>query len=81
VSLTVAAEEANVIGSAIRPPRPAGAPPLNGPRFEVQGLKERMVAELRPAPQRAPRGGRLRLADRVRERRQSVARARHSETA
>jgi putative ABC transport system permease protein len=49
VSLSVAADEANVIGSAIRPPRPANAPPLNGPRFEVQSLKERMVAELRPA--------------------------------
>ena len=49
VSLAAAVDEANVIGGAIRPPRPAGAPPLNGPRFEVQGVKERMVAELRPA--------------------------------
>jgi hypothetical protein len=30
VSLPVAADEANVIGSAIRPPRPANAPRLNG---------------------------------------------------
>ena len=47
--LPVAADEANVIGNAIRPPQPANAPRLNGPRFEVQSLKDRMVAELRPA--------------------------------
>ena len=49
VTLPAAADEANVIGSAIRPPPPANAPRLNGPRFEVQSLKDRMVAELRPA--------------------------------
>jgi putative ABC transport system permease protein len=49
VSAAAANEEANVIGSAIRPPRPANAPVLTVPRFEVQGLKERMVRQLRPA--------------------------------
>ena len=49
VSLPVATDEANVIGRAVRPPRPANAPPLQGPRFEVQSLKERMVEGLRPA--------------------------------
>ncbi len=42
-------EEANVIGTAIRPPRPADAPALTGPRFEVLGLKDQIVQELRPA--------------------------------
>ena len=49
VSLTAALEEANVIGSAIVPPPPANAPALNVPRFEVRGMKERMVEGLRPA--------------------------------
>ena len=49
VSLTAALEEANVIGSAIVPPPPANAPALNVPRFEVRGVKERMVEGLRPA--------------------------------
>lgn len=50
VSRTAAMDEANVIGSAIRPPRPANAPVLTVPRFEVQGgVKERMVEGLRPA--------------------------------
>ena len=49
VSLTAALEEANVIGSAIVPPPPANAPALNVPRFEVRGIKERMVQDLRPA--------------------------------
>ena len=49
VSLTAALEEANVIGSAIVPPPPANAPALNVPRFEVRGIKERMVEDLRPA--------------------------------
>ena len=48
VSLTAALEEANVIGSAIVPP-PANASALNVPRFEVRGVKERMVEGLRPA--------------------------------
>ena len=49
VSMTAATDEANAIGSAIRPPRPANAPALTVPRFEVQGLKERMIQQLRPA--------------------------------
>ena len=49
VSQQEAMDEANVIGSAIRPPRPVNAPPLPGPRFEVQGLKNQIVQELRPA--------------------------------
>ena len=48
VSLTAAVEESNVIGSAIVP-APAGALALTVPRFEVRGMKERMVEGLRPA--------------------------------
>ena len=39
VSLSAAMDEAHVIGTAIRPPRPANARPLPVPRFEVQRLK------------------------------------------
>ncbi len=49
VSAQAAMEEANIVGSAIRPPRPVDAPPLPGPRFEVLGLKNQIVQELRPA--------------------------------
>jgi putative ABC transport system permease protein len=49
VSLSAAIEEANLLGSAIRPPRTANAPPLNVPRFDVQGLKDRLVQPLKPA--------------------------------
>jgi putative ABC transport system permease protein len=49
VSLKDAIDEANVIGAAVRPPRPADAPPLSVPRFDVQRLKDRMVEPLRPA--------------------------------
>jgi putative ABC transport system permease protein len=49
VSLSAAMDEANVLGTAIRPPRRANAPPLTGPRFEVQRLKDEIVKELRPA--------------------------------
>ena len=35
-----AAEEANTIGTAVRPPRPASAPPLTAARFEVRSLKD-----------------------------------------
>jgi len=49
VSLQDAIDEANVIGSAVRPPRPADAPPLPVPRFDVQRLKDRMVEPVRPA--------------------------------
>ena len=48
VSLTAAVEEANVIGGAIVPPR-ANAAAIRGPRFDVRGVKERMVEALRPA--------------------------------
>ena len=49
VTLQEAVDEADVLGRAIRPPRPAAAPPLSGPRFEVQILKEQIVRGLRPA--------------------------------
>jgi putative ABC transport system permease protein len=49
VSMKDAVDEANVIGSAIRPPRPVNAPPLTVPRFEVQVLKDQVVRGLRPA--------------------------------
>ena len=49
VSLKAALDEANVIGTAIRPPRPANAPAMPVPRFEVQSLKEQIVQGLRPA--------------------------------
>jgi len=48
VSLGDALDEANAIGGAIRP-RPAGAPTLAAPRFDVQPVKERIVEGLRPA--------------------------------
>jgi putative ABC transport system permease protein len=49
VSLDAALQEANVMGNAIRGPWPADRPALTVPRFEVQGLKEKTVRELRPA--------------------------------
>ena len=49
VSQAAAMEEANVIGTALRPPPPADAPPLTIPRFEVQRLKDQIVKELQPA--------------------------------
>jgi len=49
VSLTAASAEANMIGAAVRPPRPASAPPLTRPRFEAQNLKQDVVATLEPA--------------------------------
>ena len=50
VSLKAATDEANVIGSALRPARPANAPALTVPRFEAQSLKDRMSerAVIRP---------------------------------
>jgi predicted permease len=41
-ALTAAAGEANLTGAAVRPPRPASAPPLTGARFEVRRLKDGM---------------------------------------
>jgi putative ABC transport system permease protein len=40
VSASAASEEANAIGVAIRPPRPASAPPLSSARFEVRSLED-----------------------------------------
>jgi putative ABC transport system permease protein len=48
-SLEVATQEANRLGSAMRPPWPADKMPPSGPRFEYQSLKERLVAPFRPA--------------------------------
>jgi putative ABC transport system permease protein len=48
VLLTAALGEANIIGGAIVP-LPANAVGLSGPRFDVRGVKERMVETLRPA--------------------------------
>jgi len=49
LSLSAANDEALVIGNAVRPPRPADAPPLTMPRFEVASMKDRQVEPLRPA--------------------------------
>ena len=49
VSLEAASAEANAMGAAIRPPWPANADPLTVPRFEVERLKDRAVARVRPA--------------------------------
>ncbi|HYE84835.1 MAG TPA: ABC transporter permease, partial [Vicinamibacterales bacterium] len=49
VSLAAAQEEANVIGSAIRPPRPATAPALTMPRFRVSSVKDDLIEPVRPA--------------------------------
>jgi len=49
VGIKAAADEANQLGAAIRPPRPAGTPALSGPRFDVQFVKEQIVQTLRPA--------------------------------
>jgi putative ABC transport system permease protein len=48
ISLAAATDEANTIGTAIRP-RPTNAATLTVPRFDVQILKDRMVQDLRPA--------------------------------
>jgi len=42
MGLAAAADEANVIGVAVRPPRPASAPPLTAARFEVRSMKDGM---------------------------------------
>ena len=49
VSLVDANEEANLIGNAVRPPRPAADPPLQAPRFLIEPLKDGLVREIRPA--------------------------------
>jgi len=48
-SIEAATQEANAMGTAMRPAWPADKMPPPGPRFEYQGLKERLVAPLRPA--------------------------------
>jgi putative ABC transport system permease protein len=40
LSLAAASEEANALGMAIRPPRPADAPPLTGARFHARSLND-----------------------------------------
>jgi predicted permease len=49
VSVQAATEEAMVIGTAMRPPWPEAAVRPAGPRFEIQSVKEQMVAPIRPA--------------------------------
>ena len=49
VSLQAAADEATVLGAAIRPPRPATAPALTKPRFHVSSVKDDLVEPIRPA--------------------------------
>jgi putative ABC transport system permease protein len=49
VSMADATAEVNALGAATRPPWPAAAPPLAGPRFEIQGLKEQAVRAMQPA--------------------------------
>ena len=49
VTIDAATQEANDIGGAIRPPRPANAPALPGLRFELVGMKEELVRPVQPA--------------------------------
>jgi predicted permease len=49
VSLEAATDELNAMGAAVRPPWPPDAPPLTGPRFEIQRLKDLAVSDLKPA--------------------------------
>jgi predicted permease len=49
VSLNAAIDEANAIGTGMREPWPANAPRLTGPRFQLDGLKDLSVQQLRPA--------------------------------
>jgi putative ABC transport system permease protein len=49
VSIEAATQEANAMGTAMRPPWPADKVPPSGPRFEYQFVKERLVAPVRPA--------------------------------
>ena len=51
-ALAAAADEANAIGAAVRPPRPASAPPLTAARFAVRSLKDGMFD-----PPRGRQGG------------------------
>ena len=49
VSIETATQEANAMGTAMRPAWPDNRMPPAGPRFEYQSVKERLVAPLRPA--------------------------------
>ena len=49
ISIVDASAEAEWIGEAVRPARPASAPPLTQPRFRAEALKDGVVASLRPA--------------------------------
>jgi putative ABC transport system permease protein len=49
VTLEAATQEANDIGAAVKPPRPADAPALPGTRFGLVGMKEQLVRPVRPA--------------------------------
>jgi len=49
VSLAAADDEANLIGNAIRPPRPASEPPLTLPRFRLTRIHDELVEPYRPA--------------------------------
>jgi putative ABC transport system permease protein len=49
VSIEAATQEANAIGTAMRPAWPADKVPPSGPRFEYQFVKELIVEPVRPA--------------------------------
>jgi predicted permease len=49
VSRNAASDEANAIGSGMRGPWPTNAPPLTAARFQLDGLKDLSVQQLRPA--------------------------------
>lgn len=49
ITIEAANQEAGAIGPKVRPPLPADAPALIGLRFDAISLKERSIAEMRPA--------------------------------
>jgi len=49
ITIAAAEEEANSIGNALRPARPADAPALTNPRFRVSSVKDVLVEPIRPA--------------------------------
>jgi putative ABC transport system permease protein len=64
MSLAAASAEANTIGMAVRPPRPASAPPLTRPRFEAQSLKDGILGP-RPGRQGGTDTATLRITSRI----------------
>jgi predicted permease len=48
VAMTAAVDEANVVGSALRPPLSVSGTALNVRRFEMQSVKDRLVGDWRP---------------------------------